>query len=99
MIRLLRNKKSLSPRGERLVLRGATLFGLTTIFAGTALRLYPGLANAALAPEPTQFANLSVRGSRVHSNSAQVSAHTLPDSLNLASSCTTPVPRLCRIQL
>ena len=35
--------------------------------------------------------NFSVCGSQVHSSLAQVSAHTFPDSLNSASSRTSPV--------
>ncbi len=40
-------------------------------------------------------ANLSVCGSQVHSSLAQISAHTFPDSLNSALSCTSPVLSLC----
>jgi len=92
--------KSLSPRGERLVLRGATLIqSCDYLVRYCPTGNTPGCDNATLAPKPTWFSDLSVWGSRDHSNPAQVSAHTLPDSLNLAYGCTIPVQRLCRIRL
>ena len=49
------------------------------------LLIYPGIVTLPLASKPTfPCAGLSVCGSQIHSISALVSAHTCPDSLNLA---------------
>src|SRR4030042_2059696 len=86
------NKKT-----PRLGARGSTFavppfFGLSGhLFSGTANLAIPWTVITLSLRQSLLDFDLSVCGSQVHSSLAQVSAHTLPDSLNSALGCTSPV--------
>lgn len=95
------DKKRASRRGARgSCFAVPPSFSLSTILAGTASHAIPRVVITL----PLRQSLLGLQTFRFGApgtipTPAQVSAHTLPDSLNLAWDCTIPVQRLCRIRL
>ena len=89
-------QKTSRPGARGLTFAVPPFFGLFGhLFSGTVNLAIPWALITLPLRQSLLSVNFSVCGSQVHSNLAQVSAHTFPDSLNSASGCTSPVLSLC----